>query len=343
MTQLLEARLIKIFPGIQNFFTMARRATVLDGKVWIPQISNDPPTFARSDGSSLHSNNEQSICSTLVDSTLKRQVSSRIADIHKIIILTNNKTDFDTKQLPPIPTATNNRPVYGNEENIYEELNPVEEPNDQDYDYFTDSDFDTTDDEDDDEAVKDKLNSCYEGADLVDSQRDPRLMLQKVLLLGVQKQKMHFPSQNNCEGSRSELNKQERYDVTVSNAAASSILLRTENLVKYNQEPSTDKINVSSLIMQIKALEKRVIDLTKQNECLDNRNIRLQKENETLKMNMTTTVMTTETSKNLTLDSRQRISRKESMGFKSRSPSFNENWQPKNLKETIMFFESIQH
>lgn len=258
-------------------------------------------------------------------STLMRPVSSRIAAIQKSIVIPKNKIDIETKPLPtipnPKPSTSNNIQVYKDDENIYEELNPSNE----DYDYFTDSDFDTTDEEDEEEAtqsVRNKLNSYYECGDAVDGKDDPRKMLQKVLLIGVQKDRI-----NNREVVKQDPTEGDRYDIPASESAES--------------------VDVAGLLIQLRTLERKVEELKKNNELLISQNNRLQEENAKLRRNITTSG--TSQSKNTlpildmkNSNSRQIIAQLERTTYENNQPFRLDYEQRKNVKETLRFFESIQ-
>uniref|UniRef100_T1H5D4 Uncharacterized protein n=1 Tax=Megaselia scalaris TaxID=36166 RepID=T1H5D4_MEGSC len=153
--------------------------------------------------------------STSSNPTLNRNISERIVALQKQVVVpkpvvvqnqaviqkqfvgSKPKIDIESKPLPPIPVASNNnnRQVYEDDENIYEELEPRPEYDDE---YFSDSDFDSTDYEDDIDsasestknATKEEFKRQYESNSFQD---DPLRNLQKVLLTG----KQASSSQNN--------------------------------------------------------------------------------------------------------------------------------------------------
>ncbi|KAL5291033.1 HIP1.2 family protein [Megaselia abdita] len=354
--QQLEMRLTKVFPGIRNFFMRCKNTLVLDGKVWIPQIPDVPPKFTKTvdpPRTLLHSISEQPIPSTPSTPTLRRNVSSRIAALQKTVIIPRNKIDVESKPLPPIPSSkpstSNNRQVYESDENIYEELNPVT----YDDEYFTDSDFDTTDDdEDEEEAAKYKFNHHYESSDLENEETDPRAMLQRVLLLGVQKEAKSPPVQNHKSSNflrTTQTVEEETYEIpeVKKTPPPSPKTVIEEGSEKssfgdFHIEPCIEIVDVASLMRQIKSLEHKVEILRRNNDLLTNENRLLQNENTKLKAKPkpgaieTPSIFYEERNNN-----GQAVSNFENSGKERPSPFLNENGKPKNLRESVMFFESL--
>lgn len=358
--QQLESRLIKLFPGLRNFFIKCKTTSILDGKVWIPQIPNIPPKFSKTTEpprTLLHSISEQPTPSASYKPTIKRNVSSRIAALQKSVVIPGNKPDIETKPLPPIPrpssSTSNNRKVYEDDENIYEELN-LGEADQQDDEYFTDSDFDTTDDEDDEncvEAAQYKFNEHYESGD---GEVDPRTMLQRVLLLGVQKEVERLPIENNNEVHKTNTChfpavppkpiKEEVYAVSVSNFSSPAPKDRSSS-VSYEicGESSVQVVDVADLMSQLKVLEQKVENLRRNNDLLTNQNNLLRKENVRLKNYNTTKELPSATTSCAESNSQQKITDVEPNSFECTSPFLNKLGQRRNLRESVMFFESIQN
>lgn len=358
----METRLVKLFPGIRQFFVRCQNISFLDGKVWIPQIPDTPPKFTKTAEPSrtlLHSISEQPIKAAPSTPTLKRNVSSRIAALQKAVVIPRNKLDIETKPLPPIPnpSTSNNRQVYEDDDNIYEELDHVGNSQEDD-EYFTDSDFDTTDDEYDEAAeieavaAKDKFKRYYEGGDFADGESDPRAMLQKVLVNGIRKGVPETGTGTTPETSHSQRQPEripeEAYDIPVVNnlrMSQTSNESRSSNVNEFYEDvygdPGINVIDVAELMSQIQLLKEKVDKLERANVELNNQNQKLLAENAKLKN--TKNKPPTDPKPNYVNGGHSMRPIVENKRFENESsPFLNENGQRKNLRDSVAFFESIQ-